>query len=87
MLDIETDYQRPMSETRPEPVGEIREVEVEGKKFKIGVSLHKDLEVLLKETLSHNIDPFAWSVVDMPDIDPDFFYHHLTIDVRMKLVV
>jgi len=33
------------------------------------------------------MDAFSWSTADMPDIDPYFLCHHLTIDVGMKPVM
>jgi len=33
------------------------------------------------------MNAFAWSSADMPEIDPDFLCHRLTMDERVKLVV
>ena len=62
-------------------------MEINGKKFKLGASLHEELEVKIKEIISKNIDAFPWSAANMPDIDPDFLCHHLTMDERVRLVV
>jgi len=32
------------------------------------------------------MDAFAWSSSDMPDIDPDFLCHHLTMDPKVRPV-
>ena len=69
-----------MVERHLEPVGEVREVEIIGKKFKLDASLHKELEEKVKKILSKNMHAFAWSTVDMLDIDFDFLYHCLTMD-------
>lgn len=87
MPDIETDYWEVQSERCPKPIEEVREIELEGRKFKNGASLEENMETMLKKTLSHNIDTFAWSAADMPDIDPDFLCHHLTIETSVKSVV
>jgi len=76
-----------MVERHPKPVGEVWKVEINGKKFKLGGSLHKELEEKIKEILSKNMDVFAWSATDRLHIDLDFLCHHLTIPEGLEPVV
>ena len=86
MYTITTRMGCPM-ERHPEPARELREVEINDKKLKLNASLHEELEEKIKEIISKNVDAFAWSVVNMPNINPDFLCHHLTMDERVRPVV
>jgi len=65
----------PCDERRPGPVGDVRELVINGKRFKLRASLCKELEDKIVEVISKNMNTFAWSSVDMPGIDPDFLCH------------
>ena len=39
-----------------------------------------------KKFLSENLDVFAWSPTDMPEVDPSVIYHKLSIIFEDKLV-
>ena len=66
-------------ENRPEPTEGVVEWEIEGKMFKLGQSLSGELQDQISEVIARHLDAFAWSAADMPDIDPDFLCHHLTM--------
>ena len=40
----------------------------------------------MAEVISCHLDAFAWSASDMPDIDPDFLCHHLSMDATVRPV-
>jgi len=48
-------------ERRPGPVEEVQEREINGKKFKLGASLCKELEDKIVDVISENTNAFAWS--------------------------
>ncbi|RDX76997.1 hypothetical protein CR513_42938, partial [Mucuna pruriens] len=48
-------------------------------KRKIGTMLGKEEESLLTHFLMKNRDMFAWTLYDMPGIDPSFMCHYLSI--------
>jgi len=73
-------------ERQPRPVGEVREVEINSKKFKLGTSLQKELEEIV-EVISKNMNAFAWSFADLLKIDPDFLCYCLMMDEKAKPVV
>ena len=70
------------SETRPKPVEEWLEREIEGKVFKLGRSLERELQDQIAKVIERHLDAFAWSASNMPRIDPDFLCHHLAMDTR-----
>jgi len=68
-LDPKVDYK----EERPQPAEETKTIELqEGRMVKIGsqMGIERDKEVI--ECLRENVRAFAWTVQDMPGIDPDF---------------
>jgi len=73
-------------ERRPEPAKEVQEREIGGKKFKLGKSLGQEAQDQIVEVIARHMDDFAWSASDLPDIDPDFLYHHLTMDPQVRPV-
>lgn len=77
---MEEDPRTSLREGRPKSVGEVKKIDLNGRKFKLGASVKEAFEGALKEVLLKNMNAFAWSVADMPGIDPDFLYHHLMID-------
>ena len=66
-------------ENRPEPTGGVVEREIDGKTFKLGQSLSKESQDQVVEVIARHLDAFAWTVTDMPGIDPDFLCHRLTM--------
>ena len=73
-------------ERRPKPVGEVLEREIGRKKFKLGKSLGQEIQDQIAEVITRHLDAFAWCALDMPDIDPDFLCHHLTMDPKVRPV-
>jgi len=67
---------------RPEPVENVVERQIGGKTFKLGRLLSREEQNQVAEVISRHLDAFAWSALDMPDIDPDFLCHHLTMDPK-----
>jgi len=60
---------------------------IKGKNFKLSTSLGKELENKIVDVISESMDAFAWWSADMPEIDPDFLCHWLTMDERVKPMV
>ena len=83
VVDPELDPRLVHSERRPQPVGEIKEIFIEGKKLKIGGDLNLEQEQQLVQVLKNNLSSFAWSVADMTGIDPDLC-HKLNINHSAK---
>ena len=50
----------------------------------IGEALTTEQEEQLVILLSRNLDLFAWSIKDVPGIDPNFINHHLSLDKGVK---
>ena len=75
------------SERRPGPAGEVQEKEIEGKKFKFGSSLGQEMQDQIAEVIARHMNAFAWSSADMPDMDPDFLCHRLTMDEKVRPVI
>ena len=73
-------------ENRPEPAGGVVEREIRGKMFKLGQSLNRESRNQIFEVIARHLDAFAWSVADMPCIDPDFLCHRLTMDPSVRPV-
>ena len=67
-------------EKRLEPAGDVVEREIAGKMFKLGRSLSQESQDQVAEVIARHLDAFAWFASDMPNIDPDFLCHHLTMD-------
>ena len=72
VIDPELDLRLVHLERRPQPVGEIKEVFIEGKKLRIGEDLSLEQEQQLVQVLKNNLSSFAWSVAYMTGIDPEF---------------
>ncbi|GAU18261.1 hypothetical protein TSUD_176030 [Trifolium subterraneum] len=75
---------------RPIPDGEFELVplgEDPTKGVKIGADLPDLVKRQLKACLRENAELFAWSVAEMPGIDPEVACHQLTIDPRASVVV
>jgi len=37
--------------------------------------------------IARHLNAFAWCASDMPDIDPDFLCHRLTMDAKVRPVI
>ena len=75
------------SERQPGPASKVQEKEIGGKKFKLDTSICQKLQKKIVEVISKHMDAFAWSSADMPEIDPDFLCHRLTMDEKVRPVV
>ncbi|RDX96450.1 hypothetical protein CR513_20886, partial [Mucuna pruriens] len=88
-LDFDLDPRHFSTEERPHPMGDLKEVQIgpsDTQKTKIGKALELEEEDRLVQTLRRNVDIFAWSVKDMPSIDPNFMFHRLSVNPNSKLV-
>ncbi|XP_057452750.1 uncharacterized protein LOC130744596 [Lotus japonicus] len=74
-------------ELRPQPAEETKSVYLSGRALKIGSTLSKEQEDRLVELLKNNLDLFAWTIKDVPGIDPNVISHHLSIQQGAKPVV
>lgn len=78
------------SHARPIPDGDLELVPL-GEDPTRGVKIRVDLPDLakkqLKAFLRENVDQFAWSAAEMPDLDHEVACHHVTIDPVIKVVV
>jgi len=75
------------SERRPEPIGEVQEKDIKGKKLKLGSSLGQKMQDQIVEVIARHLNTFAWTASDMPDIDPDFLCHKLTMDEKVRPII
>ena len=62
-------------------------MEINGKRFKLGASLCKELEEKIAKVISKNMGAFAWMFIDMSRIDPNFLCHRLTMDKKVRPVI
>jgi len=58
-------------ERQPEPLGNMVERQIGGKRFKLGKSLDQAEQDRVAEVIARHLDAFAWSASDMPGIDPE----------------
>ncbi|RDY04620.1 hypothetical protein CR513_11645, partial [Mucuna pruriens] len=75
---------------RPLLAKDLKEVSIGPKpahKTQIGTAVAKEDESRLVSFLWENRDVFTWSPTNMPEIDPDFLCHHLSVSPRSRLVV
>jgi len=72
--------------SRDQPAANVVEREIGGKTFKLGRLLSQEEQEEVVEVISCHLDAFAWSASDMPDIDPDFLCHHLSMDATVRPV-
>ena len=49
--------------------------------FQIGSQLPQQEREKLIEFLKQNIDVFAWNTYEAPRVDPEFFCHHLNVNL------
>ena len=73
-------------ERQPEPAGNIVEREISGKTFKLGRSWSRESQDQVVEVIARHLDAFVWFASNMPDIDPDFLCHRLTMDPSIRPV-
>jgi len=57
-----------------------------GRTIKLGASLQQAHYDVLTPTLTTNADLFAWSAVDLPDVDPQVAIHKLSIYKEAKYI-
>ncbi|RDY12652.1 hypothetical protein CR513_02516, partial [Mucuna pruriens] len=82
VLDLDLDPRCEDERERPLPNENLKEVSIGPKlahKTRIGTTLAKEDESRLE-----NRDVFAWSLADMPEIDPDFLCHHLSVSPKSR---
>lgn len=56
------------------------------KTTRIGMTLSPEMRTRLVQFLKENLDIFAWSHEDMPDISSEVIQHKLNVDLERKLV-
>ena len=83
VLDPRDDFKQ----DRPRPIEEIKTITIGERSLKIGGSLTKEQEEQLTKVLANNIDLFAWTIKDVPGIDPNFISHRLTLYERVRPIV
>ena len=71
---------------QPQPVDNVVKRPIGGKVFKLGRFLSQEEQEEVAAVISRHLDAFAWTAVDMPGIDPDFLYHHLNMDAKVRPV-
>lgn len=79
---VEQDPRSNADDLRPKPVGELVSFQLGGRKEQIthiGAQLEPRIEEEIKKVVLKNDDLFAWSVADMPGIDPEFICHKLSL--------
>ena len=55
--------------------------------FLLGSSMSSTERIEVMEFLTSNIEVFAWTPYDMPDIDPNFICHQLNINPTARPVI
>ena len=73
-------------ERRPHPAQGWVEVDIRGKRFKLGGSLDEEERGLIAGVIEKHMGAFAWSASDMPGIDPNFLCHRLSMDPKVRPV-
>jgi len=86
-IDTELDPRLVHSEKRPQPVGEVKEVIIGGKKFKVGGNLSSTMEAQIIQVFQANLSSFAWTTTNMVGINPDFLCHKLNVNPAVKAKV
>ncbi|KAL8104641.1 hypothetical protein AgCh_028751 [Apium graveolens] len=90
VLPIEDLDIRENDEKREKPAEDLVSIplapEDHGKVTFIGATLEKPFRGKLIKFLQENSDVFAWSVADMPGIDPELITHKLNMDLNRKTV-
>ncbi|RDX93464.1 Retrovirus-related Pol polyprotein from transposon 17.6, partial [Mucuna pruriens] len=89
VLDLDLDPRSQFEREGPLPAEDLKEVELgpeEGQTTKIRTTMSLEEEKMLVAVLKSNYDVFAWSAQDMPDVDPNFMCHQLSVDEQAKPV-
>ncbi|KAL8091671.1 hypothetical protein AgCh_034076 [Apium graveolens] len=90
VLPIEDLYIRENDEKRGKPIEDLVSIplapEDPEKVTFVGATLEEPLRGKLVKFLQENSDVFAWSVTDMPGIDPELITHKLNVDLNRKTV-
>ena len=71
-------------ERRPKPIENVVKRQIDGRTFRLGRRLSQEEQDQVAAVISRHLDAFAWSASDMPNIDPDFICHHLTMDPKVR---
>jgi len=58
-----------------------------GKKFKLGKSLSQEMKNQIVEVITQHLIAFAWSTLDMLNINPDILCHRLMMDPKVRPVL
>jgi len=53
---------------------------------KIGQQMENAMRKEVEQVLHNNLDLFAWSAFDMPNINPNFIFHKLVIFLEAKAI-
>ncbi|RDY09257.1 hypothetical protein CR513_06397, partial [Mucuna pruriens] len=88
VLDLDLDPRRRYEHERPYPAGDLKEIQVGlliVYKTKIGMALNRKDEAHLVSFLKQNNDVFAWTMDDMPSIEPDFMCDNLSMVQGAKI--
>ena len=86
---IDFDIRGRQEAKRPEPGGELVEVQISREIFqmaRINKNLSNSLKGKLVAFLRENMELFAWTAADMPGIDPKFMNHRLSIFPNVRPV-
>ena len=74
-------------ENKVEALETVELVEGEATKtIRIGTTLSPKMRTRLVQFLKENLDVFAWSYEDMPNISPKVIQHKLNVDLERKLI-
>ena len=88
-LLLEADQDPRIEDRRPEPMGELESIEIDGpqKIVKIGASLPQEEKDHLVALLRRYKELFAWKPSDMPGISTDIISHELRVDPLARPIV
>src|ERR1044072_2812363 len=71
---------------RSQPMEETKKATLGDRQLTISSTLDADQEKMLLELLAKNLDLFAWTIGNVPGIDPDFICHRLALDKGVRAV-
>ncbi|RDY06334.1 hypothetical protein CR513_09686, partial [Mucuna pruriens] len=89
VLDLYFDPRHFYGDERPHPAEDLKEVQIgplSTHVTKIGTTLSSREEARLMDSLKQNVDNFACTIKDMPDIDSRFMCHRLSVVLGAKPV-
>ena len=91
VLDVDQDYALDPRDhavlDRTQPTEVTKKVAIGDRNLLIGSSMQADDEKKLIDLLGRNLDLFAWTIQDVPGIDPNFICHKLALDKGVRPVV